>query len=427
MRRLLLPFMLILLCIPQEMNAQIYAAPEGGWTYIFEGDAADSSTAAALDGTWDHENGSDAWDGTAPGDGLPGGIGTYTSDDGTTFLRIQDPGDPRDQLGVEDPSNRKVYPVHRTAGDSQEEDSSFVDDGVTLSFRIRLATEVTGPIDFQYPDGGGEDFWRETGDGYVIHDRGKGNVTIRQATGGAIGFTLAYPWDEEDDNDDYLDVTGMLTNKLNGNEVIDDVGYQEEKTEDAGGAGTLNHLELDSLDHWHDFWITIQKDESGFGTHVVNIYHDGSTDPVEYIVTAGTANIIHEDTSYIAIGHGATPQVGATDFDYVAYRIGVHEPTTATSINQQRDALPDEYHLAQNFPNPFNPRTVIKYSIPRDMDVEMTVFNLRGEKVATLVNEQRTAGEHQVTFDGSTLESGVYLYRMSAGGHTLTKKLTLIK
>lgn len=83
--------------------------------------------------------------------------------------------------------------------------------------------------------------------------------------------------------------------------------------------------------------------------------------------------------------------------------------------------------LSQNFPNPFNPTTSITYGIPEDGSVLLRVFDVHGRVVSTLVNEARKAGTYSVEFDGSTLPSGVYLYRLEARGQVRVNTMTLIK
>jgi hypothetical protein len=90
-------------------------------------------------------------------------------------------------------------------------------------------------------------------------------------------------------------------------------------------------------------------------------------------------------------------------------------------------AVPHEYDLAQNFPNPFNPSTVIQYAIPVKSHVILTVHNLLGQVVATIVNGEQEAGFHEIRFDAVSLASGVYLYRLEAGKYVQTRKLTLIR
>ncbi len=88
---------------------------------------------------------------------------------------------------------------------------------------------------------------------------------------------------------------------------------------------------------------------------------------------------------------------------------------------------PDEFKLNQNYPNPFNPTTQISYSVPEASHVTIEVFNVVGKRVATLINEEKQPGTYDVTFDGSNLASGIYLYRLQAGSYVSTRKLILAK
>lgn len=86
----------------------------------------------------------------------------------------------------------------------------------------------------------------------------------------------------------------------------------------------------------------------------------------------------------------------------------------------------------QNFPNPFNPSTRIEYTVAEESPVEITVFNVRGEKVTTLTNETKSAGRHNVLWDGRDksgreVSSGVYFYRLSIGDYRSTKKMLMLK
>ena len=89
--------------------------------------------------------------------------------------------------------------------------------------------------------------------------------------------------------------------------------------------------------------------------------------------------------------------------------------------------LPVSYNLAQNFPNPFNPSTSIRFSIPEAGLVTLRVFNLLGEEVATLLNEYKNTGNYDVQFDASRLTTGVYFYTISVNNFTSTKKMVLTK
>jgi hypothetical protein len=77
--------------------------------------------------------------------------------------------------------------------------------------------------------------------------------------------------------------------------------------------------------------------------------------------------------------------------------------------------IPNNFTLSQNYPNPFNPVTIIEFQIPNPKFVNLSIYNLLGQKVATLVNEQKMAGYHQVKWDGMGFASGVYFYRIEVG------------
>jgi hypothetical protein len=89
--------------------------------------------------------------------------------------------------------------------------------------------------------------------------------------------------------------------------------------------------------------------------------------------------------------------------------------------------IPDDYRLEQNYPNPFNPSTTIRFGLPRRSDVQLTVFNTLGQKVATLAQGEEDAGYHAVRFDASGFSSGVYFYRIQAGKFVQTRKLLLLR
>ena len=89
--------------------------------------------------------------------------------------------------------------------------------------------------------------------------------------------------------------------------------------------------------------------------------------------------------------------------------------------------IPSVMALSQNYPNPFNPSTTIRFGLPEAADVTLEVYNLLGQRVAMLVDGERTAGYHVVTFDAGHLSSGVYLYRLRSNGLSVTRSLNLLK
>ncbi len=99
----------------------------------------------------------------------------------------------------------------------------------------------------------------------------------------------------------------------------------------------------------------------------------------------------------------------------------------STSVQLTGSEVPADYSLGQNFPNPFNPMTSIRFDIPSQDFVRLKVYDLTGREVASLVNEQLNAGQYSVNFNGSGIASGTYIYRLQAGNVTLTKKMVLVK
>jgi len=102
-------------------------------------------------------------------------------------------------------------------------------------------------------------------------------------------------------------------------------------------------------------------------------------------------------------------------------------PLTTMEIAYKQAQVPVTYSLAQNYHNPFNPTTEISFSLPSASRVKLEVFNVMGQKVATLVNEQLETGEHVIQWNGSNAASGVYFYRLQTGEFTETRKMMLLK
>ncbi len=98
-----------------------------------------------------------------------------------------------------------------------------------------------------------------------------------------------------------------------------------------------------------------------------------------------------------------------------------------TSVREDERAVPRTIDLSQNYPNPFNPATEIQYQLPSSGHVTLKVYNLVGQEVATLVNRYQQPGNKTVSFDGSGLSSGIYLYRLTAGTYTKVRKMVLLR
>ena len=116
---------------------------------------------------------------------------------------------------------------------------------------------------------------------------------------------------------------------------------------------------------------------------------------------------------------------------YAALDLEFQEAWEATSTHENT-VTPAAGHLAQNYPNPFNPSTIIAYNMIEAGKVSIEVFNIKGQKVRTLINEHMTVGNHDVTWDGKdtnnkSVSSGIYFYKMKSGNYVSTKKMILMK
>ncbi len=94
---------------------------------------------------------------------------------------------------------------------------------------------------------------------------------------------------------------------------------------------------------------------------------------------------------------------------------------------KSNDNNPYNYGLNQNYPNPFNPETTFKFSLKEAGNTKLAVYNILGQEVAILVNNNLSAGNHEIKFDASALTSGMYVYRIESGSFTDTKKMLLLK
>ena len=122
---------------------------------------------------------------------------------------------------------------------------------------------------------------------------------------------------------------------------------------------------------------------------------------------------------------------GDADMDLATANIGsanisvlLNEGTTGIV---ESSIPPQEFSAWKNYPNPFNASTVIEFSLEKPQFVTLTVYDLLGREIKTLMNEERSAGKHRISFDASSLSSGVYFYRLRAGDRVESKRMVLLK
>ncbi|UCD64187.1 MAG: T9SS type A sorting domain-containing protein [Candidatus Zixiibacteriota bacterium] len=160
---------------------------------------------------------------------------------------------------------------------------------------------------------------------------------------------------------------------------------------------------------------------------------DAAPDDRRMMGTCGPFNMAPDDSQYVlvrlAVAQGGDRLESITrlreilnrPFDIVTDAPGSEQPT-----------LPIQYSLKQNYPNPFNPTTTIKFTLPRRSDVKIDIFNILGQRVVTILDETRPAGQHSVVWDGTDennrpVSTGLYFYRIEAGDYVSSKKMLLLK
>ena len=185
--------------------------------------------------------------------------------------------------------------------------------------------------------------------------------------------------------------------------------------------------------------VVIDKDNN---IYVTGSSHNSISKGVSYTVKYGedgtllwqqkfdAPHSIFENAFYIFLDDSNNVFVGGdvadstNGWNFFALKI---KQVLKTSLGQGNNELPLEYFLSQNFPNPFNPSTKIKFVIPKSSFVNLKVYDVHGNKIATLISEQKTAGEYEIEFDGSELTSGVYFYQLKTGSYIETKKMVLLR
>jgi len=136
--------------------------------------------------------------------------------------------------------------------------------------------------------------------------------------------------------------------------------------------------------------------------------------------------LMQKDTIPGSFVQGATN--GPSLAQHMFTRITISKDSITIGINNISNEIPDAYNLFQNYPNPFNPNTKIRFELPNASNVTLKVYNVRGQLVEVLVNNEIvTAGLKEVEFNATNLASGIYFYTIQAGDFKATKKMMLLK
>jgi hypothetical protein len=197
--------------------------------------------------------------------------------------------------------------------------------------------------------------------------------------------------------------------------------------------------------HWIDSLSSEWQGETFTETFIYGFYH-GDMYFVEPMITVNyfqtNPNVtmkIKQPQSFQKDGYYPTNYSIEYDGTEQVYNIVIKDfvfSGPATSVENDGVGSPSEFLLFQNYPNPFNPSTKIKFTIPNNVilsgaknltQVQLKVFDILGNEIATLVNEELPAGEYEVKFDAGNLSSGMYFYKLQAGSFTVTKKMVLLR
>ena len=175
---------------------------------------------------------------------------------------------------------------------------------------------------------------------------------------------------------------------------------------------------------------------SSYGyTYGNNIFYDSSANAF-FGVTA--RHIVYQGTDYYYHGFTGTGQYSYTSLDSNGNDSAVVYPvngimvenarwSTTVGINKIGSEIPTVYQLFNNYPNPFNPATKIKFDIPENTFVNLSIFDILGREVTNLVNKKLNAGSYESVWDASSLNSGIYFYRLKTESYTSTKRMVLLK
>ncbi|MTI87369.1 MAG: T9SS type A sorting domain-containing protein [Balneolaceae bacterium] len=226
------------------------------------------------------------------------------------------------------------------------------------------------------------------------------------------------------------DVSNLLEVAFTAEGTMYAIGTQELSKSENGGA---SWTELQSDFNGRMF---INIDPSGFvsvnGSLLLNVTSADSNDPVNN--PAGMYISTDEGASWTLTGEGNLPAGAISDMQVSGDKVyvgtagkGIYTTSMETTTAKEEEDLAEGYRLNQNYPNPFNPSTSISFNLPEAGLVSLKVYNMLGQQVAQLIHERMGAGSKTIRFDASELSSGMYIYRLQAGGFTQTRKMTLIK
>ncbi|MCK4271517.1 T9SS type A sorting domain-containing protein [bacterium] len=170
--------------------------------------------------------------------------------------------------------------------------------------------------------------------------------------------------------------------------------------------------------NWHQLWVNWRMPDSTYGYSEIPVPWAGHPHTPDLVITS-------DDTLHILFGFNYGQSAGLCEAT-------AHILDLLTEVEEQTSLTPDAFCLVQNYPNPFNAVTSIQYILPRDGFVQLSIYNITGQLVRTLVSEKERAGTHRVSWNGRddkavSVSSGVYFYRLETESSKSMKKMLLLK
>ena len=309
------------------------------------------------------------------------------------------------------------------------------DNGSTWSTQIIHDVADAGEL----PEGQQE--FQPDGSGAVIYDNA-GNLHVVWSNFLAIGDATNTPGL-------FASVDAPMMHWSSATGVVTDVAFPDPDTTivDPGGRGgnfaTQPDIGVDANDNLYVIFSRFVNETDAKGNYYEHVFGTGSLDGgaswFEAVdLTPGTGfdaafpSVADRVDMYVHFTYFSDDTAGnSTQGNHLANQTAVmYHRVPATDLTDVREiggVLPSSFALKQNFPNPFNPATIIHYSVPTESFVTLKVYDVLGREVATLVNEEQAAGNYSFDFNASNLTSGTYFYKIQAGNFTDVRKMMLLK
>ncbi len=158
---------------------------------------------------------------------------------------------------------------------------------------------------------------------------------------------------------------------------------------------------------------------NNYGFEIERKSWNSNWEKIGFVKGVGNSNTVN--------GYNFFDKVASGKYSYRLKQIDVNGAYKYSNKIQATANIPNKFNLNQNYPNPFNPSTSIKFELPEASFVNLTIYNVLGAEVATLVNEKLEPGTYTKNFNASKLTSGIYFYRLTAGNIVITKKMSILK